>query len=226
MSDGLKRVWRIILVVVTLSTGIIVLFSFVFDNPMLHSLRGLFVEWTVILVAFAMLLGVYNVLRVNAQRIQSGKGVVYSIVLVVSFLAVFLPGILSAEQLPGALGDLVGEQVGPTGRIVDWMYQYVQRPLQATLFSLMALFVFTAAWRAFRVRSVASILMLVAALVVLLGSVKLSLGGNWSQLVDVRNWVMGVPVMAGARGILLGIALGTIITGLRLLLGVDRPYSD
>jgi hypothetical protein len=225
LSGGLKRVWRIILVVVTLSTGIIVLASYVFDNPMLQALRGLFVEWTVILGAFAMLLGVYNVVRVHAQRIQSGKGVVYSIVLVVSFLAVFLPGILSAEQLPGFLRDMVGDQVGPTGQIVDWVYQYVQRPLQATLFSLMAFFVFTAAWRAFRVRSVASVLMLVAALVVLLGSVKLSLG-NWTQLVDVRNWVMNVPVLAGARGILLGIALGTIVSGLRLLVGVDRPYSD
>jgi hypothetical protein len=109
---------------------------------------------------------------------------------------------------------------------VDWIYQHVQRPLQATLFSLMAFFVFTAAWRVFRVRGVVSVVMLLAALVVLLGSVKLSLGGNWSQLVDAKSWVMNVPVMAGARGMLLGIALGTIVTGLRLLLGVDRPYID
>lgn len=226
MSTALKRLWRIILVVVTLSTGVVVLSSFVLDDPMLHALRALFVEWTVIVVAFAMLLGVFNVLRVHAQRIQSGKGVLYSIVLVVSFLAIFVPGILSAEQLPGVLGELVGEHVGPTGSIVDWIYQYMQRPLQATFFSLMAFFVFTAAWRVFRVRGVVSVVMLLAALVVLLGSVKLSLGGNWSQLVDARNWVMNVPVMAGARGMLLGIALGTIITGLRLLLGIDRPYSD
>jgi hypothetical protein len=41
-----------------------------------------------------------------------------------------------------------------------------------------------------------------------------------------RDWVVNVPVMAGSRGILLGIALGTIVSGLRLLVGVDRPYSD
>jgi hypothetical protein len=226
LAAVLKRLWRIILVVVTLSTGVVVLFSFVLDDPTLHSLRGLFVEWTVIVTAFAMLLGVFNVVRVHAQRIQSRKGALYSIVLVVSFLAIFVPGILSAEQLPGALGELAGEYVGPTGSIVGWIYQYVQRPLQATLFSLMAFFVFTAAWRVFRVRGVVSVVMLLAALVVLLGSVKLSLGGNWSQLVDAKSWVMNVPVMAGARGMLLGIALGTIITGLRLLLGVDRPYID
>jgi len=229
LSSALKRVWRILLVVVTLSTGVIVLFSFVLDNPVLHAWRGLFVEWTVIVIAFAMLLGVLNVLRVHAQRIQAGKGTVYSIILVVSFLAVFVPGILSAERLPPALealGELVGDYVGPTGQIVDWVYRYVQRPLQATLFSLMAFFVFTAAWRAFRIRSAASIAMLLAALVVLLGSVKLSLGVNWGDLVTARNWVMSVPVMASARGIVLGIALGTIVTGLRLLLGVDRPYSD
>ena len=115
--------------------------------------------------------------------------------------------------------------VGPTGSIVDFAYRYVQRPLQATIFSLMAFFVFTAAWRAFRIRSVASIVMFVAALLVLLGSIKLSLGGEW-RFAAIKDWVMSVPVMAGTRGILLGIALGTIVTGLRLLLGVDRPYSD
>jgi hypothetical protein len=173
-----------------------------------------------------MLLGVFNVLRVHAQRIQDGKGAVYSVVLVVSFLAVFAPGILSADQLPGALGDLVGDWVGPSGQIVSWVYRYVQQPLQATLFSLMAFFVFTAAWRVFRVRTAASVVMMLAALIVLLGSVKLSLGGNWTQVTMFRNWVMNVPVMAGARGLLLGIALGTIVGGLRLLVGVDRPYSD
>jgi len=226
LKVSLKRIFGIILTVITLSTGIVVLFSFVLDNPVLHAVRALFVEWTVIVVAFALLLGVFNVLRTHARRIQGGKGAVYSIVLVVSFLVVFVPGILSAEQLPAGLSDLLGAWVGPSGQIVTWVYQYVQRPLQATLFSLMAFFVFTAAWRAFRVRSAASVVMLIAALVVLLGSIRLSLGGNWKQVTVFRNWVMNVPVMAGSRGLLLGIALGTIVSGLRLLVGVDRPYSD
>lgn len=222
MQVGLNRVFRIILVVLAIAAGTITLLSFVFDNEILGGLRALFVEWTLIVVAFAMLLGALNVLRVHAQRIQQRKGVLYSVILVVSFLVVFVPGILSPELVPAVVRDWVG----PQGAVVDFVFRYVQRPLQATIFSLMAFFCFTAAWRAFRIRSAASLVMFVASILVLLGSVKLSLGTSWSLFTETQNWIMSVPVMAGARGILLGIALGTVVTGLRLLLGIDRPYSE
>lgn len=221
MKRDPKRIFGIVLVVVMIATGIITLLSFVLDNAVLRYVRVLFVEWTVIVVAFAMLLGVLNVLRVHAQRIQRGSGAFYSVLLVVSFLAVFIPGLFASDQVPAGLSDWVG----PTGYVVDFAFRYIQRPLQSTLFSLMAFFVFTAAWRAFRIRSAASLVMFTAALVVLLGSIRLSFG-DWALLAETRNWVMNVPVMAGSRGILLGIALGTVVTGLRLLLGVERPYSE
>ena len=222
MIAGLKRFYRLILTVVTLSTGLIILLSFAFESEVLRLLRSVFVEWTVIIVAFAMLLGVLNVLRVHGQRIQKGQGVVYSLILVCSFLVVFIPGIMSSATV----GEDLRELVGPSGSVVDFAYRYVQRPLQATLFSLMAFFVATAAWRAFRIRSAASFVMFIAAVLVLLGSIKLSVASGWRLFTEIKNWVLSVPVMAGARGILLGITLGTIVTGLRLLLGVDRPYSD
>jgi hypothetical protein len=39
-------------------------------------------------------------------------------------------------------------------------------------------------------------------------------------------WLSQVPAVAGARGLMLGIALGIIATGLRVLLAMDRPYGD
>ena len=48
----------------------------------------------------------------------------------------------------------------------------------------------------------------------------------WDQLPAIKDWVFDVPMLAGMRGILLGVALGTLATGLRVLLGVDRPYAD
>jgi len=91
---------------------------------------------------------------------------------------------------------------------------------------LMAFFIATAAWRAFRIRSAASFTMFIAAVLVLLGSIRLAVGGGWRFVVQAKDWVLNVPAMAGARGILLGIALGTIVAGLRLLMGIERPYSD
>jgi len=222
LAGNLKRLYRLILIVITLSTGVIVLLSFAVQSEPLRVLRSVFVEWTVIVVAFALLLGILNVLRVHGQRIQKRQGVVFSLILIMAFLAVFVPGIMSPDSVPPRFSGLAG----PTGSIASFAFQYVQRPLQATFFSLMAFFVLTAAWRAFRIRSAAAFIMLVAAVVVLLGSIKLSIGIDWSPFTDARNWVMNVPAMAGARGILLGIVLGTLVAGLRLLLGIDRPYSD
>jgi hypothetical protein len=58
---------------------------------------------------------------------------------------------------------------------------------------------------------------------VLVGQVTL---GLLPVLPDIQEWIMAVPAMAGVRGILLGVALGAILTGVRLLLGVERPYGD
>lgn len=222
MSTDLKRLMGVMLVVITLSVGLIVLLSFALENQVLFLLRSVFVEWTVIVIAFAVLLGVINVVRVHGQRIQQGHGVVFSVVLIVAFIAVFVPGIMPPDAVPDRLRTLVG----PTGSVVQFVYQYVQRPLQSTLFSLMAFFVATAAWRAFRIRSAASFTMFIAAVLVLLGSISLAVGGGWSLLIEAKDWILSVPVLAGARGILLGIVLGTIVAGLRLLMGVERPYSD
>ena len=80
-----------------------------------------------------------------------------------------------------------------------------------------------AAYRLLRVRSAESAVMLLVVLLVLIGQVSI---GLVPVLVDIKEWILDVPVMAGVRGILLGVALGAVLTGIRLLLGVERPYSD
>ena len=66
-------------------------------------------------------------------------------------------------------------------------------------------------------------LFLAVVAVVLLGSTPL-VGLEW--LADVRDWIVNVPGMAGMRGLLLGVALGTVITAIRVFLTVERPYSE
>ena len=221
-KNRLHAFYRSLLAVIAVSAGLITVLSLVVDNERLRLVRGVFVEWTVVIVSFAILLGVLNVLRVHAQRIHSRQETGYSVIIVLAFLVVFIPGIMPADAVPEYLRTLVG----PQGAIVDFGFRYIQRPLQATLFSLMAFFAATAAWRAFRTRSVASLVMFVACLVVLLGSIRLDVGQGWELVVETRDWVMNVPVLAGARGILLGIALGTVVAGVRLLVGLERPYDN
>jgi hypothetical protein len=112
---------------------------------------------------------------------------------------------------------------GPTQPVIQWIFQNVQAPIQASLSALLVFFIVTAAYRLFRVRNLESLVMLFVALLVLVGQVTV---GLLPVLPDLRDWILNVPAMAGVRGIVLGVSLGALLTGVRLLLGVERPYSD
>jgi hypothetical protein len=114
---------------------------------------------------------------------------------------------------------------GPAATGAQFIFENILQPLESTLFALLAVFIATAAFRAFRVRDLETFFFVLFAIIVLLGQVPVGLF-LWSELPVIRDWILEVPTLAGARGILLGVALGTIATGLRIFLGVDRPYTE
>lgn len=198
-------------VVVAGAVGIIVLLGFFLDIEGFHlrDFQTILLDWAITVAAFAFLLGAVNVARVNLMRIRRRKGGLYSLVTLAAMLLVLAFG----------LAD------GPHSMVVQWTFDWVLVPLQATLFSLMAFFVVVAAWRVFRLRNLESALLLLVGVLILISQVPLKL--PWAEdLAGLKNWILAVPATAGARGIILGVALGIVTTGLRLLLGVDRPYSD
>ncbi len=187
----------------------VTLAGYLFPATLLGSWRDQLVEWAIIVGAFAFLLGLYNLVSVHSRRVVArGEGQALSLVLLVSALVSWIPPVIH----------------GPAGRATQLTIDYVIAPLGA---SLAALLVFTLTFAAFRLlrnrRSPWSVLFIVTAALTLLGTTPLS-GMAW--LSDVRAWLIGVPGMAGMRGLVLGIALGILITGLRILLTQDRPYSD
>jgi hypothetical protein len=113
-----------------------------------------------------------------------------------------------------------------------WIYEYALVPLTSTLFALLAFFVASAAFRAFRAKNTEAILLLVTAFIMLLGrtfaGVVLTgwlpdwLGGL--RLENLSVYVMQVFNTAGNRAIIIGIALGVAATSLRILLGIDRSW--
>ncbi|MGB5931913.1 MAG: hypothetical protein WBH57_02440, partial [Anaerolineae bacterium] len=121
-------------------------------------------------------------------------------------------------------GGLTSVQ-GYRAPLVRALFDYVQTPLQASIFSLLAFYIASAGYRALRVRNFESFLLVVACLVVLVGQAPLA-RYVWEQLPALKDWVLGVPSTAGARGILIGVALGSLATGVRVLVGFDRPYSE
>jgi len=180
------------------------------DIQFLDNMGIFFIDTAAIIAAFALFLGLINVFRVHARKIREKPSQsLYSFVLLVSMFAVLLPGLLLSA--------------GPSQPAVQWLFQNVQAPIQASLSALLVFFLVTAAYRLLRLRSVESAVMLLVVLLVLAGQVAL---GLVPALVNIKDWILDVPVMAGVRGILLGVALGAVLTGIRLLLGVERPYSD
>lgn len=167
------------------------------------------VSWAAIITAFALFLGFANVVSVHWSRIRTQKpGAVYSIVLLISLFGTLVLGI-----------------GGPFSANGQFIFNYILQPLEATLFALLALFVATAAFRAFRVRNMETFFFVLFALIVLLGQVPVSIY-LWPEFPVIKDWILNVPTLAGVRGILLGVSLGVIATGLRVLIGADRPYTD
>lgn len=172
----------------------------------------------IIVVAFGYVLGGANVLRVNLDAIgKRERDWPYKVVLLVSLLATV------------AIGAVEGRGFLNPGMKSRWIYDQLYAPMSATMFALLAFFIASAAFRAFRIRTVEAALLAVAALLVMLGRVPV---GNlmtgflpeWAQLGSIQDWIMNWPQNAAKRAILIGAALGVMATGLRVILGIERSY--
>ncbi len=163
-------------------------------------LRTTLIEWAVIIAAFAFLLGLLNVGLVHLKAIRSPQGGIYSIV----FLASMIVSI--ALVLPG-----------PEKESAQWVFKYVIGPVGASLAALMVFTLTLAASRMLHVRrDWRTWLFILTAIIVLVSSIPL-LGLNWGVISGFRAFVVNVLGMAGMRGLLLGVVLGTVMTAIRTL---------
>ena len=203
-----------------IAVGLFVLMALLVPVPLLSTIGTYFIDCAVIVAAFALFLGLLNVLRVHLGHIRERtKTWPYSVVLLIALFLVLAVGLVTFT--PSQADQ--SQPSGPSHPAMQWIFTNVMAPIQATFGALLAFLTLGAAYRLFRRRNVESAVLLVAALLVLVGQVSFGLLPVMPQL---RDWILDVPALAGMRGILLGVALGTLLTGIRLLLGVERPYSD
>jgi hypothetical protein len=112
---------------------------------------------------------------------------------------------------------------GASGRFRTWIYDYVFAPCNATMFALLAFFVASAAFRAFRARNVESALLLGAAIIILVARAPMGHAIS-SSLPDIAQWILDIPSNGSRRAIIMGAAVGAIATGLRVILGLERSH--
>ena len=202
----------------TLLAGLIPIMAFfirVPGNYLQHSTDTL-EQWMLVIAGFALLLGVVNVFQMNLKKI-SGKqsGWLNSVWLLLSLVIAGVFGLLDAfNNQPFTVDGLP---------IYRWIVESVFMPLQATMFSLLAFYVASAAFRAFRARNVDAAMLLAAAMIIMLG-VNPATQRFLPFLSDWTNWIMDVPNAAAQRGIIIGAALGAASMALRILLGIERSY--
>ncbi|MDE2854194.1 MAG: hypothetical protein OXN88_08500 [Chloroflexota bacterium] len=154
----------------------------------------------VIVVAVSIVIGIANLLYVHVGRVARGK--FYSAVLLASFAFTIYWYV--------------------TNRGDSSLLEAAQVPIESALASLLFFSLVYGGARVMRKRAdIWGLLFVAVIIIVLLGSLPLA------ELAPVKawsDWLMAVPVSAGARAILLGIALGTVVAGVRAMLGQDRSY--
>lgn len=209
-SLGALQTRQLIPVILAIAVGLIVLLGQFITNDIFSNLFSVFVIWGTIVFAFALLLGLVNLVLFHVRRIVSRDAQMpFSVLILATALVVFL------IVLPS----------GSAGAATQWVMRYIYQPLEASFLALLVFFIGTAVYRALRVRTWEMGLFALSAIIVLIGS------APFMQVLSplfpaAKDWVVNVPAVAGVRGILLGVALGIIATGLRLLTGIDRPYSQ
>ena len=172
------------------------------------------IGWALIITPFALILSSFTLIQRHLTKIRRrAEHWQYSIFVFVGILAMVV----------------IGVPFGPQNSIFEWLFNNVQVPMDATMFSLLAFFIASAAYRAFRARTFEASLLLITALIVMLGNVPVGdLVFSWlpweNSTSDMKQWILDNPNLSARRGIILGVSLGAISQSIRILLGIERSY--
>jgi hypothetical protein len=208
-------------VAIAIAFGFLVLAGYLFGisagggQSALGQIQVFILNVAVILAGFAVLVGIFNLLIVHTGKIrQKQKGGIYSVLLIVALVVTFALGFLAHFNIPVAKS------------LFNDAFLTIQLPIETSLMALLVVSLTYASIRLLRRRlNLLSIVFLVTAFIILVGTAPWPFLGDVPVLSNLRAWIAQFPAGAGARGILLGVGLGTLTTGLRILFGSDRPYG-
>jgi len=201
--------------VVTFCMGVVFAMQYYVPHPVSETLLTESSNWMIIIGGFALILGLVSLIQLHVHRIQRNvEGWGYSAVLFMSMSAMVIAGIWAGGESVDADRTLTG---------YGWAYTYAMVPLQGTMFSLLAFFVASAAYRAFRARTKEAALLLVAAILMMWGRVPLG-EYLWAFSGDVAQWILNVISSSVRRAIFIGVSLGVIALSIKIIFGIERTY--
>lgn len=196
---------------IAISVGLVILIGYFLPIPLFTVVQSTLLNWAVIIGAFAALVGIGNLILNHWRKLTSkNQRDFYSLFALLGFVGILVAGIWLD---------------GPMQKDVQQAVRSIILPVEASLMAVLAITLGYASLRLLRQkRDALSILFMLSTLVFLILSGGFLAGIDIPLVQNLTAFIDQLPV-AGARGILLGIALGSLTTGLRILMGADRPYS-
>lgn len=201
-----------IVLIIGFLVGLIILLGYFFPSSGLAAIRTPMLDWAIILAAVAGLIAIIHLIfGVHWHRLrESGKERTFSFIVIGAFLLTLAAGIF----------------FGPTDPGYQKVVTAIQMPIEA---SLMAVLAITLAYASLKILQrqrnwMGFVFFISVVIFLLINSGIFSFAANIPILQTLLSGVSQVPI-AGARGILIGVALGSLLTGIRILIGSDRPYN-
>ena len=198
--------------------GILMIFQYYFQHPVSQLIYNQVLNWTIIIKSFALILGIASLAKVHLNKIKNKKEHYF----------------LSYVTLTGlAFMALSGIIFGKDNSVFKFVYNNMQIPMQATMFSLLAFFIASASYRAFRARTFEATLLLISAGIVILGQTQvgvyladLTRVGNLSiiDFAAFKEWILNYPNVAIKRALIFGITIGIISTSIKVIFGIERSW--
>lgn len=192
----------------TLGMGIFTFMYYFMPHKNMQAIWDMVSDWAIIIGGGAMAVGAVSMIKTYYKKSlnKEDPNRWYALITLICTVGMTLIGFIFGIGGESLFNDL---------------FINVMMPLESTMFSLLAFYIASAAFRSFRLKSFSAGLLLFAAIVVMLAQIPL--GENISSNIpSLASWIMDYPNVAARRAILMGISIGTVATALKIILGIDK----
>jgi len=219
--------------------GVLMLVQFFVPAHGMVRMQTVFTLYTRIIGGFAMVLGVASLMQVSWVRVKRrADNWPFALTTILGFVVMFSVGVLGGffihDPTTGKLTWSAG--IAPDKNpVFGWLFYNVYTTMDATIFSLLAFYMASAAYRAMRARDLTAGMLLGAAIIVMLGRAPLTayFWDMWlvkptdhqiASLGEITEWLLTYPNTAATRALMFGTGLAALAQGVRILVGLERPY--
>jgi hypothetical protein len=190
------------------TSGIVMIIQYFIPSEASDWFFGYANDWVIVIGIFALALGIWSLLKSEVRKLKDPKERFYASVLLFGYFIMVFTGLKSEWRLAGTLHMN--------------LFNNILIPIQATIFSLLAFYIASAAYRAFRARTILATILLLTAFIIMARLIPL---GPFSDINQAAvGWILAIPNMAAKRAITMGVGLGVIATCIKIILGIERTY--